>query len=425
MPPSRLPKGFRYLNKTSIVLVVVLWLLTASNPAILFSQQYSDPHLGSLPPPSYNASWGESGSPLSTNQHTTVGDLPTLPPPQSAAPAIVGSGVTGSFGSGTLSSDATQPLSTSEWLRLMEPDTSSLDRPTDQTLGGKPVALEGFELPDHIDMNELKTIDGSETGEPLLWQKTLPKPRYTIYRDRASLADYMPGDGDQFGWIDFQTTPYLPRGQSSGLTTAMGLHLLSGPNSAPLPPRLWDFILGYQARDTFADRFSYDVAANIGVYSDFEDSARDGVRALGHAVGMLHVNDTLDIVGGVDYLNRDDYKILPVIGYSWHNPNIPRWRADVVFPRPRVQYALDGGQRLYTAGLLGGGTWDIEMPGDINDVITYSDLEWLFGHERITSGGNISAIEMGYVFGRKLEFRSGQPDIDFNDAFVIRWVTRR
>jgi hypothetical protein len=65
------------------------------------------------------------------------------------------------------------------------------------------------------------------------------------------------------------------------------------------------------------------------------------------------------------------------------------------------------------------------MPGDVNDVITYSDLEWLFGHERINAEGNLSAIEMGYVFGRKLEFRSGQPDIDFDDAFVIRWVTRR
>ncbi|MBM3964952.1 MAG: hypothetical protein FJ308_07755 [Planctomycetes bacterium] len=355
----------------------------------------------------------------------SAGELPALPPNAPTSPLVVGSGITGSATNAAPENGIEQPLSTSEWLLLMEPETSPLDQPVDPSLGGKPVALEGFELPNHIDMNELKTIDGSETGKPLLWQRTIPNPRYTIYRDRASIADYMPGDGEQFGWIDFQSTPYLPRGQSSGLTTAMGLHLLSGPNSVPLPPRLWDFILGYQARDTFADRFSYDIAANVGVYSDFEDSVRDGVRALGHAVGMLHVNEIWDIVSGVDYLNRDDCKILPVIGYSWHNPSIPRWRVDMVFPRPRIQYVLDGGQRLYTAGLLGGGTWDIEMPGDVNDVITYRDLEWLFGHEHITTEGNISAIEMGYVFGRKLEFRSGQPDVDFNDAFVIRWITRR
>jgi hypothetical protein len=307
----------------------------------------------------------------------------------------------------------------------------------------------GVAIPEWIDMSKLKSIDGREVGTvsdlgldfgddfgggsdggldggldgefeigPL-------QPRYRMYREHTSLQSYMPGDGDQFGWIDLETSPYLRRKQKSGWTTAIGLHLLSGPNAAPLPPRLWDFVLGYQKRETIADRFSYDLAGNVGVYSDFEDSARDGVRTLGHAVGMFHSTEALDIVAGVDYLDRDDYKILPVIGFSWHGSRFPNLGVDLVFPRPRVQVALSSTERIYMAGLLGGGTWDIEMPGDINDVMTYRDFRILFGHEQLTSKGNLAALELGVVFGRKLEFRSLRPDLEFDDAFIIRLVSSR
>jgi hypothetical protein len=161
------------------------------------------------------------------------------------------------------------------------------------------------------------------------------------------------------------------------------------------------------------------------VYSDFEDSARDGVRFPGHAVGIVHMNDALDLVGGVDYLDRDDYKILPVIGYSWHSENFPNWNVDMVFPRPRVQFAVNGSERLYVGGLLGGGTWDIEMPGDVNDVMTYRDFRLLFGHEQLKDDGSVSGFELGYVFGRKVEFRSSPQDYTFDDAFIIRWVRCR
>lgn len=297
----------------------------------------------------------------------------------------------------------------------------------------------GVTIPEWIDMAKLKSIDGREVGvvsefgpdfgddfdDDMGGQFELgPMPtRYRIYREHASLQSYMPGDGDQFGWIDLETSPYLHGNQKSGWTTAVGLHLLSGPNAAPLPPRLWDFVLGYQKRETIADRFSYDLAGSVGVYSDFEDSARDGVRTLGHAVGMFHSTEALDIVAGVDYLDRDDYKILPVIGFSWHGSRFPNLGVDLVFPRPRVQVALSSTERVYMAGLLGGGTWDIEMPGDINDVMTYRDFRILFGHEQLTSKGNVAALELGVVFGRKLEFRSLRPDLEFDDAFIIRLVS--
>lgn len=288
----------------------------------------------------------------------------------------------------------------------------------------EPYELEDFEIPSSIPTSKLRRIDGASEGRGTL-QEVLADPRYRQYRSGESITSYMPGDGEQFGWLDFENTPYLSASKSSGITLGTGLHLLSGPNSVALPPRLWDFILGYQNRATLGERFSYDLASSIGVYSDFEDSAREGVRPLGHAVGSFHRSDLWDWVLGVDYVNRDDFKILPVMGFSWHNQTASPWRFDMVFPRPRIQYSLSNTNRLYMAGLLGGGTWDIEMPKEINDVMTYRDYRLLFGHEQITPGGNIAATEIGLVFGRQVEMRHSLPQVQFDDAFIIRFVARR
>jgi hypothetical protein len=305
---------------------------------------------------------------------------------------------------------------------------------------GKLVSLEGG----HNGLRSVRELDADEQGPGLPaegeldWDpetgktlRTLPRlsfssqEPYSNYRADESSLTYLPGDGDQFGWISFEGQPYLERGYRSGITYATNMHLLSGPNVVPLPPRLYDFSIGYQKRGCIADVFSYDLASSVGVYSDFEDSARDGVRFPGHAVGMLHYSPETDLVFGIDYLSRDDYKLLPVMGFSMRPSRFERLRLDIVFPRPRIDYALSGGSRLYLAGRLGGGTWDIEFPSDANDVMTYRDKQLLFGLETRTADGEVHALELGYVFDRRLEFRTLNSQTDFDDAFVFRLVTRK
>ena len=284
-----------------------------------------------------------------------------------------------------------------------------------------------FEMPKSIPTSKLRTIDGAEPDQAKQTFPAFQKDRYTSYRSRESALNYMPGDGDQFGWVDFYSTPYIASKKQSSFTVATGIHWLSGPNTIPLPARLWDLAMGYQNRETLEDLFSYDIAANVGVYSDFRGSSREGVRAMGHAVGITHASDRLDLVAGVDYLNRDDYKILPVFGFSWHDSARPRWRWDVLFPRPRVDYYLSESRRLYMAGLLGGGTWAIELPGyplDRNDTMTYRDYRLLFGREKLNSGGIIEAFELGWIFNRSVDLRHSGDTSDFRDAFLMRWVTR-
>ncbi len=270
----------------------------------------------------------------------------------------------------------------------------------------------------------VKAIDSERSEPPDFDIFSLSRAPYTIYRREDDSIIYLPGDGDQFGWLSFASSNYLKSNQKYGPTANFNIHLLSGPNSVPLPPRLYDFELGFQSRRSLSNLFSYDCSTMVGVYSDFEDSARDGVRFPSHAVGMFHPGPRADWVFGVDYLGRDDIKILPVFGFCWHDPASPSLRYEMIFPRPRVDLVLSKQTRLYSAGLLGGGTWDIEFPDDGNDVMTYRDYRLVMGIEQADSKGHLSAWELGWVFDRKLEFRSRSNERDFDDAFVIRFVTQ-
>lgn len=248
---------------------------------------------------------------------------------------------------------------------------------------------------------------------------------YTNYRSNEDSTSFMPGDGEQFGWLSWESTPYIKRGYDSGFSGGFGMHLLGGPISSPLPPRLYDFTFGYQKRGRIQDFMSYDLATTIGVFSDFEDSARDGIRLPGHAVGMLHLKPELDVVFGIDYLDRDDIKLLPVGGVSWRPQSMQDVRVDFVFPRPRIDYSIDNRNKVYVAGKLGGGSWDIEFPNNDNDVMTYRDVQLLFGYESQGTDGELHMCEFGWVFDRRLEFRTLTTETEFGDAFVFRIVTKK
>lgn len=267
----------------------------------------------------------------------------------------------------------------------------------------------------------LKDLKDGNEGWNLLRMAEEP---YENYRSDTSVWSWIPGGGQDFGWFSMMTSTYEPRGKQTGFGGMINIHWLGGPYTSPLPSRVYDFGIGFQTRDSLSDRFSYDLSTSIGAYSDFEDSARDGIRLPSHAVGMIHVDSSTDIVFGLDYLDRDDYPLLPVFGVSLYNLDVPGLRMDLIFPRPRIEYALSPVARGYISGELGGGTWDIEFPDETNKVMTYRDFRLLVGFEK-AHDKSLGAIEFGYVFGRKLEFRNDPVSTDFQDAFVIQWVHRQ
>lgn len=269
----------------------------------------------------------------------------------------------------------------------------------------------------------VEVIDGDQPCLPPSFKEFMLKP-YRHYREDEGYTSYMPGDGDQFGWLTFGSNTWQDSGANSGIEMNFNLHLLSGPEVVALPPRLYDFEIGYQAKDSLSEYFSYDYGLSVGIYSDFEDSARDGVRFPAHLVGMYHPSQELDWVFGVEYLDRDDIKILPVIGVVWHDSAYPGLRVEAVFPRPRIDLQLQNNLRLYWTARLGGGSWDIEMPDDSNDVFTYRDYQILMGLETLSANKELNAWEFGFVFSRHLQFRNRPDEVNLDEAFVLRHVTR-
>ena len=259
------------------------------------------------------------------------------------------------------------------------------------------------------------SVDGSAEAPPL------PSLRdFLGYRYSTSSLDWIPGGGDQFGMFSIVWDHYQKTGVNNGIGVGAGFHFLAGPAQTDMPPRVFDFSIAYQVRQRLGP-LGFDLAAAVRASSDFEGSAREGIRFPSHAVGFLSVSPEIAVVFGADYLDRGDIKLLPVAGLIWI-PN-PDMRFELVFPRPRAVFGLTDRHRLYLSGELGGGTWAIERVALGNDLATYRDLRVCIGVEHVEKDGQRSAFEIGYLFDRRLEYSSGIGDMRLDDAVVLRLVT--
>ena len=246
-----------------------------------------------------------------------------------------------------------------------------------------------------------------------------PLDGFLGYRYQSNPHEWIVGGGDQFGMFSFKRDHYQRAGVNHGVDVGIQLHFLSGPVRTDMPPRVYDFSIAYQHRDRLG-AFGYDVAAAVTASSDFEGSSRQGIRFPGHAVGFLSVGPTTELVLGVDYLDRGDVKLLPVVGLiAVPHPNV---RLELIFPRPRVVFRLTDRHQLYVGGELGGGTWAIERVTMVDDLATYRDLRLSVGLQRVKDSNRSWAVEIGYLFDRRLEYTSGNGDYSPIDTAMIRFV---
>ncbi len=249
--------------------------------------------------------------------------------------------------------------------------------------------------------------------------KAQPLDAFWGYRYESSSLDWVVGGGDEFGRFSLAWDHYCQSGVNHGLGVGLQFHFLSGPQRTDMPPRVYDFSVGYQHRDRLG-LLGYDVAVSVMASSDFEGDSSEGIRFPSHAVGFLSVCPTTELVFGVDYLHRGDVKLLPVAGLILlPHPDV---RLEVVFPRPRVVFQLTETHRLYVGGELGGGTWAVERVTMVDDLATYRDLQLSVGLQCVKEDGRRSALEIGYLFDRRLEYTSGHGDYHPNDTAMIRLV---
>jgi hypothetical protein len=287
------------------------------------------------------------------------------------------------------------------------------------------------------DLEKLAARAAEEEG--LVYLGDGPPPAYSFGYNRVKSAlTWIPGGDDDFGWLSYESFGGAQMNRLPSLVTGFGVHFLDGPVRTDMPPRLFDFSIGLKDRRLVRPHIGYDIEFRVGAFSDFEGSAEDGVRYPSHAVTFFRFNRRLEFVLGVDYLDRDDIRLLPVAGTIW----TPRdWlRVEAVFPRPRLATRImDSSHWLFLGGELGGGTWAVErnFPAVLQNTIrfddnaTYRDLRLMFGWESVHEDSLSSSLEVGYVFERRLSYSRDLPpilgprgDYEPGDGWMVRMTAR-
>jgi hypothetical protein len=245
-------------------------------------------------------------------------------------------------------------------------------------------------------------------------------------RFSGSWIDQGGDDGLGVTNLDTALTVAIPLGSFENLllvTPGFEVDYLDGPESLALPPELYNVGVDLMWRKQFNDRWGSMVAVRPGLASDFQTS-QDAIRITGRAFATWQwVPERLSLLFGVVYLDRNDLPILPGVGLIW-TPT-PDWRLDLIFPRPKLarRLAFVPRQRedwVYLGGSLGGRTWAVERPSGDPDQLTMRDYRLYLGWERILDGGSGLFAEVGFAFGRELEFEDAPISQSFDEGVLLR-----
>lgn len=200
------------------------------------------------------------------------------------------------------------------------------------------------------------------------------------------------------------------------------MHLLDGPRSVDVPPRLYEAYVDFRWLRRLTPKLGMDLAVTPGVFSDFNKVGSQSIRIQGRGLGAYDWSERLRLVAGVLYLDRDDIRLLPAAGAFW-TPN-DDVRFELIFPRPRIARRLFWSDEVawwaYLLGELGGNSYGVTMADGSQDTLTYRDYRFMLGIERKVNLRIGGYFEVGYVFGRELEYLSGPPPISPPGTVLVR-----
>jgi hypothetical protein len=185
----------------------------------------------------------------------------------------------------------------------------------------------------------------------------------------------------------------------------------SGPNTADMPAQTYDAYIDSSWTPQITPWFSADLGVRVGVYSDFNALTSQSLRVMGRGLGVFHFSPQFQVALGVVYLDRLRVKLLPAGGVVWL-PNRDT-RLDLLFPNPKVAHRLGAFRNTdiwgYAAAEYGGGKWSIQRQNGASDAVEYDDIRVMLGLDFLSFSGMRGYSEIGYVFDRKLIYRSGNP----------------
>ena len=200
--------------------------------------------------------------------------------------------------------------------------------------------------------------------------------------------------------------------EPGGFEAAKGTHL---------PPRVYDAYLDTAWNPQFNPNVGAELGFRIGVYSDFKKVTEQSLRYTGTGMIVVQLRPDMKLKGGIWYLDRNRYQLLPTGGFIWA-PN-DTYQFDILFPNPKISRKLKtfGSSEwwVYMAGACGGGSWTIQQPaGDLRGL-DYNDLRFSLGAEFDTPNQHSGQFEIGIAFDREL-FHEKNDLFKLNSTVFIR-----
>lgn len=249
--------------------------------------------------------------------------------------------------------------------------------------------------------------------------------------ERNSFA-WIAGTENMLGMLEYDSEPLsrvrydvLP---ATGATTfhlsnTWGARWLQGPVTTDLPPYLFNVLINVGLQQRISNTWTIDGMISPGWYTDFSNKGVEAFRLPWHVVSYRQLDNDWRMALGVADLSRQDIRWLPVFGFIYAPANGDvRW--DLVFPRPRAAWRVCRKEKethwVYIGGELGGGSWAISRSDRAYDTVTYRDYRLVAGYETNALKGHASRIEIGWIFGRAVEYRSGDGNYSPPDAFMLR-----
>jgi hypothetical protein len=278
-------------------------------------------------------------------------------------------------------------------------------------------------------------LELSDQPPPVVVAPAVPRGQKNGVLQRVSfLTSYLPKfDDDGLGMVDFENSvmlgfPFPTREMPLVLTPGFDFHLLDGPDSvaaggADLPPQLYDIYLQIRWMAKVSDRWSLTLATTPGYYTDFEGDNSNALRVTAQALAIWEWRPQSQLIFGVVYLDREDIGFLPAGGLIW-TPNEAN-RLELIFPRPRFLHCFHQTaiyEDWWSIGAeFGGGEWAIQRASGADDVVDIKDYRITAGVERKSIDYLVGMrLEVGYVFGRSIEYQSGAASFDPSDTILVR-----
>lgn len=245
---------------------------------------------------------------------------------------------------------------------------------------------------------------------------------------RSSFA-WIAGTGNQLGMLEWVGRDLAVFDYSLSDRTAMriepglAIRWLTGPTTTDLPPYLFSIPIDIGAGHQVSETWAIDMVISPMWNTDFANKSYTLFRLPWQLVNTFTLDEEWKLVLGVTDLDREDIHYLPVAGIRY-KPLDGSKDFNLIFPAPKAAWRMGrnpGGSTWgYIAAELGGGSFSIQRPGAIQDIVTLRDYRLLLGWEVRDEKRSATRIEAGWVFGRAVEYASGVGNYNPNQTAIIR-----